>query len=298
MRSTLAEISGAVKAARLGTPLLTIVGQVGSLQEHIGWFGRGPLAGKRILVTRTRHQASALSHLLRSEGAIPVELPTLELKVVATDAKLETAATALIAGSYGWCVFTSPNAIEQIFEYLDRSDRDTRVFGGCKIAALGSATAMALRYRGIKADLVASEFTTSGLLESMPADLSNARILLPAAEGANPALPQGLRTRGAEVDELKLYESVVPKSIDEEILQTVREGRLDIATFASSSAVRNLASLLGDDFARLNDAIVASIGPVTSTTAKELGLRVDIEPSTHTIPALVEALKTHFEARR
>jgi uroporphyrinogen-III synthase len=128
----------------------------------------------------------------------------------------------------------------------------------------------------------------------MPGSLDGATVLLPTAERASPALAAGLRGRGATVDELRLYESALPASPDPEVLKLVRAGRIDVATFASSSAVRNLASLLGPDFDQLNDAIVACIGPVTATTARELGLRVDIEPDTHTIPALVEALKAHF----
>jgi uroporphyrinogen III methyltransferase/synthase len=292
--SSLGGIATAVKSAGLGTPLLTVIGEVVSLQDKIAWFGRGALAGKRVLVTRTRDQASALSDLLRRAGAVPIELPTLELEVVASEAELDAAARRLAARTYAWCLFTSPNAIDHFFEYLQRTNRDARVFGICRIAALGSATATALRSRGLIADLVASEFTSSGLLESLPSELAGQRVLLPTAEGANPALATGLRSRGAEVEELRLYQSVVPKTVDAEVLQLVREGRLDIATFASSSAVRNLATLLGEDFKRLNDGAVACIGPVTAATARELGLRVDIEPVTHTILALVESLKAYF----
>ncbi|HLF72089.1 MAG TPA: uroporphyrinogen-III synthase, partial [Dehalococcoidia bacterium] len=155
-------------------------------------------------------------------------------------------------------------------------------------------TAASLAARGLRADIVASEFSSEGLLDSMPADMSG-RVLLPRAADGTPALVEGLRARGAEVDELVLYETRAPSSPDAEALQMIRDGRIDVATFASSSAVRNLATLLGGDFARLNDGVVACIGPVTASAARELGLRVDIEPAPHTIPALVAALRAWYD---
>jgi uroporphyrinogen III methyltransferase/synthase len=245
-------------------------------------------------VTRTRRQASALSELLRREGAVPVELPALELVPVATDAQMEAMAGRLTARGYDWCLFTSPNAVEFVFDYLERTQRDARLFAGCRLAALGSATAAALRTRGLRADLTASEFTSAGLLEAMPLDIGGARVLLPRAEGGSEELHGGLKVRGAQVEELVLYDSAVPSAPDAETLRLVREGSIDVVTFASSSSVRNLKALLGDDFARLNDAVVACIGPVTAKTAHEASLTVQVEPATHTVPALVEALKAYF----
>jgi uroporphyrinogen III methyltransferase/synthase len=292
----LGEIAGAVKAAGLGSPLLTVIGRVAELREHISWFENGPLFGKRVLVTRTRRQASALSELLRREGAVPVELPALELVAVATDAQLDAMAGKLSSRGYDWCLFTSPNAVDFVFEYLARTNRDARLFAGCRLAALGSATAAALRDRGLRADLTASEFTSAGLLESLPLDIGGMKVLLPRAEGGSEELFGGLKVRGAQVEELVLYDSAVPPAPNAETLRLVREGRIDVVTFASSSSVRNLKAMLGDDFGRLKDALVACIGPVTAQTAREAGLPVAIEPSTHTIPALVEALRAHYGA--
>jgi uroporphyrinogen III methyltransferase/synthase len=290
----LGEIPTAVRESGLGSPLLTVIGDVAQLRDHISWFEARPLFGKRVLVTRTRRQASALSELLRREGAVPVELPALQMVPVATDEQMEAVAAKLEAQRYDWCLFTSTNAIDHVFEYLERTERDARIFAGCKLAALGSATDAALHARGLRADLTASEYTSAGLLEAMPIDIGGARVLLPRAEGGSEELYGGLKTRGANVEEVVLYESAVPEEPDAEALQTVREGGIDAATFASSSSVRNLKALLGDDFARVKDATIACIGPVTSKTAREEGLDVQIEPSTHTIPALVEALKVFY----
>jgi uroporphyrinogen III methyltransferase / synthase len=290
----LGQIAASVRDAGLGSPLLTVVGQVGELRQQISWFEGRPLFGKRVLVTRTRRQASALSKLLRREGAVPVELPALEMVPTATDEQLEAMAGSLASRRYDWCLFTSTNAVDFVFDYLERSGRDSRVFAGCKLAALGSATAAALATRGLRADLTASEFTSAGLLEAMPIDIGGARVLLPRAEGGSEELFGGLKVRGANVEEVVLYESAIPEAPDPEVLDTVREGRIDAVTFASSSSVRNLQMLLGDDFARLKNTVVACIGPVTAKTAREAGLDVKIEPSTHTIPALVEALKAYY----
>ena len=177
------KIAASAAKAELGSPLLTVIGRVAELRDHISWFESRPLFGKRVLVTRTRRQAGSLSELLRREGAVPVELPAIELVPVATDAQLDAVARKLAARGYDWCLFTSPNAVEFVFDYLARTNRDARLFAGCKLAALGSATAAALRERGLRADLTASEFTSAGLLESMPLDIGGARVLLPARRG-------------------------------------------------------------------------------------------------------------------
>jgi uroporphyrinogen III methyltransferase/synthase len=293
----LSEIAVAVRESGLGSPLLTVIGRVSELRDHLAWFEDRPLFGKRILVTRTRRQASALSDLLRREGAVPVELPALQMTPVATDEQLEGVAAHLEARRYDWCLFTSANAIDFVFDYLARTNRDARIFAGCKLAALGSATAASLAAHGLRPDLTASEFTSAGLLEAMPIDIGGTRVLLPRAEGGSEELYGGLKVRGANVEEVVLYESTVPDAPDAETLQAVREGGIDAATFASSSSVRNLKALLGADFARLKDATVACIGPVTAKTARDEGLDVNVEPATHTIPALVEALKVYYAAR-
>ncbi len=290
----LVEIASTVRSSGLGSPLLTVIGRVAELREHLSWFESQPLYGKRVLVTRTRRQASALSDLLRREGAVPVELPALQMVPVATDEQLEGVTSQLEARRYDWCLFTSTNAVNFVLEYLERTNRDARIFAGCKLAALGSATAASLASHGLRADLTAGEFTSAGLLEAMPIDIGGARVLLPRAEGGSEELYGGLKVRGANVEELVLYDSAVPDAPDAETLQAVRDGAIDAVTFASSSSVRNLKALLGPDFASLQDATVACIGPVTAKMAREEGLDVKIEPSTHTIPALVEALKAYY----
>jgi uroporphyrinogen III methyltransferase / synthase len=295
--STLEDIAEAVREAGLRNPLLTVVGEVASLREHITWFENRPLFGKRVLVTRTRSQASALSDLLRWEGAEAVELPALQLQPVATDEHLEAMTQRLVARGYDWCLLTSANAVEFVMAYLQRSGRDARVFAGCKLVALGSATAASLAANGLRADLVASEFSSAGVVEAMPLDIGGQHVLIPRAEGGVDIGAQLRAVKGAIIDQVTLYRSGVPSSVDPETLLLVRSGQIDIVTFASSSSVRNLAQLLGDDFDTLKRAAIACIGPVTAATAREHGLTVTIEPATHTVPALVEALKAHYATK-
>ncbi|MGE0060316.1 MAG: uroporphyrinogen-III synthase, partial [Dehalococcoidia bacterium] len=182
-----------------------------------------------------------------------------------------------------------------VFAYLDRSERDVRAFGSSRLAALGNATAAALRARGLRADLIAGDYTSDGLVEALrTADLSGQGVLLPRAAGGSPGLVAGLKDLGARVDEVVLYEAQPPSAPDEAILERIRWGEIGIVTFASSSSIRNLATLLDDDLSGLYGATIACIGPVTAATAREYHLDVHVEPAEHTIPALVEALKAHF----
>ena len=242
--ATLETLSDTVRASGLRNPLLTVIGGVASLREHIAWFENRPLFGKRVLVTRTRTQASALSDLLRREGAVPIELPALELQPVASDEELETMARDLEAGKFDWCLFTSTNAIDHVMAYLDRTGRDVRVFAGCKLVALGSATAAALNAKGLRADLTASEFTSSGIVAALPLDIGGQHVLIPRAEGGVDIGTDLRAAKGAIIHNVTLYRSGVPGSPDPETLQLLRNGEIDITTFASSSSVRNLKALL------------------------------------------------------
>src|SRR5690606_23381446 len=191
---------------------------------------------------------------------------------------LEAMTERLLARKYDWCLFTSTNAVDFVTGYLLRTGRDARAFAGCKLVALGSATAAALASNGLRADLVASEYSSAGVIEAMPLDIGGQHVLIPRAEGGVDIGGQLRAVKGAIVDQVTLYRSAVPSSVDPETLELIRGGRIDVATFASSSSVRNLAQLLGRDFEALKTAVIACIGPVTAATAREHGLDVAIQP--------------------
>ena len=286
------------------------------LREKLSWFEDRPLFGKRVLITRTRRQASVLARLLEAEGAIPIELPAIEIEPSADADAVRDAIDALTAGRYAWAVFTSANAVELWFEHLRERGLDARAFSGVKVAAIGPATAEALAGRGIVADVVPKEYVAEEVVRELlprlamaspsvrPEEPSSAaeqrlegssgatapRILVPRAESARPELVEGLCTAGAEVDEVTLYRAAAPETAPAEALSLLREGAIDIVTFTSSSTVRNLAAMLNGHIETLARPLVACIGPITAKTAEELGLRVDVVASEYTVEGLVRAL--------
>jgi len=295
---TLADIARQVKAARLEPPAVAVVGEVVRLRETLRWFDSPqakPLFGKRVLVTRTRQQASVLSRLLSQQGAEPIELPTLELVPRDDPRRLGRALDALARDRYQWVVFTSANGVDIFFRRLREAGRDARAFAGARVCAIGPGTAAALAAHGLRADLVPEEFVAESVVEALRPHLRPGnRVLVPRAESARPELVEGLRSCGAEVAEVTLYHAAVPKEAPAEALEMLRRGAIDIVTFASSSAVRNLRKLLGGDTAPLKGPLIACIGPVTARTARDAGLEVGVEAKEHTIPGLVRALQDHF----
>ena len=297
---TLGEIVAKVEEAGIGSPAVAVVGDVVRLREALRWFEGRPLFGLRVLVTRTRDQASDLSRALTDAGAEPIELPTIEITPRFQEERLAAAVSALKDGAYDWGVFTSANAVEIFFEFLWARALDARsVEAG--VAAIGPATADALKRWGISVDVTPDpdRYTAEGLLAAFDGrfDLRGRSILLPRAEGARDALVDGLARQGAKVDEVTLYVAAPPRDPDAEPLRRLRAGEIDLVTFASSSAVRNLASLLGDDLELLRRCRIASIGPITAATVEELlGRPPDIVAEEHTIPGLVRALVKQFGA--
>ncbi len=294
---TLADIVSRVEEAGLRPPAITVVGEVVRLRETLSWFENRPLFGKRVLITRTRRQASNLARLLADEGAIPVELPSIEIEPIEDREAVDTAIETLRAGGYVWAVFTSANAVELFFEQLAERRLDARAFSGARIAAIGPATAQSLVARGLSADAVPDEYVAEAVVEALRGQIAPGdRVLLPRAESARAELVRGLEAMGATLDEVPIYRAAVPSEASPEVLAELREGRIDVVTFTSSSTVRNLLAMLGNASA-LERPLIACIGPITAQTARELGLRVDVQASEYTVEGLVAALKSHMEVR-
>jgi len=292
---TLADIEARVEDAGLKPPAITVVGEVVRLRQTLSWFENRPLFGKRVLITRTRRQASTLARLLSDEGAIPVELPSIEIDPIEDREAVDAAIETLRTGGYAWCGFTSANAVELFLEHLAERGLDSRAFASAKIAAIGPATARALEELGLRADVVPAEYVAEAVVEAMRILVSPGdRVLLPRAESARAELVSGLEALGATVDEVPIYRAAVPSEASPEVLAELREGRIDVVTFTSSSTVRNLVAMLGDSSA-LERPLIACIGPITTKTAREAGLRVDVMASEYTVEGLVTAMKEHME---
>lgn len=277
------------------------------------------LAGKRVLVTRTREQASALSERLRTLGAVPIEFPTIHIVPPTDWAELDAALGRLYAAAdagYDWLVLTSANGVHICMQRLRTLGYDPAALRNVRIATIGPATAAALAEYGVRADLVPDEYIAEGVISALLRDaqehgvsLEGQRILLARAAEARKILPLELREAGALVDEVPAYYTQTVARDDErgrEILRQLQQGELDILTFTSSSTVRNFVSWLQscapdapESLLKLvrQQVLLASIGPITSQTARELGLKVDIEASEFTIEGLVDAIVVYEEKK-
>jgi len=286
---TLADIVHRVEEAGFASPAVTVVGQVVSLREKLRWFDTRPLFGWRVLVTRTREQASSLVRLLEENGAEAVELPTIRLEPIQSpDLPVED------LPSFDWIVFTSANGVRFFVEWVLRQAGDIRAMGTARIAAIGPATAQALTSRGLRVDFQPQREVAESLAEGIPGPLEGHRVLIPRAEEARDVLPQMLTSRGADVAVLPVYRTL-PAEPDAapEVAEMLRRGELHALTFTSSSTVTNFAKLFGTDWlnAAVRRPIVACIGPITADTARQHGLPVDVVPDdSFTVPALVSAL--------
>ncbi|MBI1870381.1 MAG: uroporphyrinogen-III C-methyltransferase [Chlamydiae bacterium] len=288
----LSDVVGKVKEAGLEAPSIFIVGEVVRLREKLNWFEKGPLFGKRILVTRSREQASTLVNTLEKLGADPIEFPVLQVVPPENWAPIDQAIFHL--AKFNWIVFTSVNAVNIFLERLKLHLKDIRDLKGIKIAAMGDVTREALEKYSISVDLTPREFVSEALLESFKelGNLKSQNFLLPRAEGARILLSEGLKKEGAWVTDIILYKTVYPPIHEgSSFLHEIFNSKMDWVTFTSSSTVKNFVESLGNHFESLkNHFKVASIGPITSATARGLGLKVDIEAKVHTIEGLVEAL--------
>ena len=281
-------IAESAKSSGLRSPATLVIGSVVDLRDRLNWFETLPLFGRRILVTRTRSQASTLSGRLAEMGAFPIEVPTIDVRLQPDSRELTNALAS--AAQFDWIAFTSANAIQAVMDGLAQMGRDTRAIHGIKVAVIGPASADALARYGIRPDLIAETATSTGLASAMiESGITGSSVLLPRSDIAGSDLPDRLRSSGASVKEVVSYRTVVPESSGTLVRNTLRDG-VDAVTFTSSSTVRNLLRLLDDDTTTLAGVSIACIGPVTAATASRLGLKVDIVAQDHTVDGLVAGL--------
>lgn len=287
--ATLATVAARVEEEGLGSPAVVVVGPVAALAPTIGWIENRPLLGRSVVVTRARAQASELSDRLRALGASVVELPVIRIEPIAASPEIDAALDAIDA--YRLIVLTSVNGVDALFDRLAERGRDARSLSpAATVVAIGPATAERLASRGVRADLVPERFVAEGILESLSGiPLEGVRTLVARAQGSRPELVDGLRARGAAVDEVELYASVPQPADPAAIAAAVGAGHL---TFTASSTVRSFMALMGpaEREALRGGPRVVSIGPITSETARAEGLEVHAEAAEFTIPGLVEAL--------
>ncbi|MBI2910018.1 MAG: uroporphyrinogen-III C-methyltransferase [Chloroflexi bacterium] len=297
LTGTLEDIAEKARRSDFRPPAVTVVGEVVGLRERLRWFDNRPLFGKRVLVTRSREQASHLSRLLRESGANPVELPTIEIVPPVDFRPMDEAIRDL--AEYDWVIFTSANGVSSFFERVAALGLDARSFGRAKVCAIGPATADSLECHGIKADYVPVRYLSQEIVAGLKLErMAGKRVLLPRADIASPELTEGLRELGARTGEVVAYRTILHETSRGAARKLFEEQKVDIVTFASSSTATNLAALLDNNLSLLKNTLVACIGPVTAETAAKLGFKVDVVAREHTIPGLVKALEERFAGGR
>jgi uroporphyrinogen III methyltransferase/synthase len=295
-RTVVATLETMVQAAAgIDSPAILVVGEVVALRERLRWFETRPLFGHRVLVTRSRAQGAETCRVLEELGAETVTMPTIAFRPPADPEPLRRAVRSL--GAYDYLVLTSANAADPLQRAVAEAGLDARAFAGLTICAIGPGTAKALACLGLRADIVPADHRAEGLLDALPAEaLRNKRVLLPRAAVAREILPAVLAERGAQVDLVPAYETVLP---DPELtrfgLEELDQGAVDTLTFTSASTVENFAAIVGPDLRRLcAGKTIVAIGPVTADACRALGLEVQVMPKTYTLAAMVEELVAYF----
>jgi len=276
-----------------------------------------PLTGIRVLVGRARHQAGVLSSELRKLGADVLEIPFIEIRKPRSFRPLDAALKNL--QTYDWLILTSVNGVEAMWARLKRLGLDisdqggheftraartsngTAVEGRLRIAAIGPATKKAIEQHEVKVDVMPKEYVAESVVHSMKTKVKGKRVLLVRAKVARDVIPRELRKAGAHVDVVEAYETVIPERSRRRLQAALKnpKTRPDIVTFTSSSTVKNFVALFGEKHKSksLDGIQLASIGPVTSATLRELGLRADIAARDFTIPGLVAAVRDAITSR-
>jgi uroporphyrinogen III methyltransferase/synthase len=284
---TLRTLPNLLAASGMKPPATIVVGEVVRLREKLDWYGKLPLFGKRVVVTRAQEQSGALSARLCALGAEAIELPTIEIRPAQDPAPLDRAVAAL--DTYDWLIFTSANGVRFFLERLDRSQTDLRALRA-RICAIGPATRAVIEALHLKVDIIGKEYVAESLIAAFEGiDLAGKRILLPRAAVARDVVPAELTRRGARVDVVEAYRTALPEGAAEEAARIFCPGRKpDFITFTSSSTVQNFVAAAGA--AALAGVKAVSIGPITTATARGLGIEVAGEARVFTTEGLVEAI--------
>lgn len=251
----------------------------------------GHLKGKRILITRAKQQAGSLAELLRELGATVIEIPSIEIRPPRSYQPLDDAIANI--ARYDWLILTSVNGVQALLERVGHAGLEPAHLGQVKIAAIGPATRKVIESRGLTVSVMPKQYIAESVVEALREQAKGKRVLLVRAKVARDVIPEELRRAGAQVDVVEAYETVVPQASRERLRDLLsRPGQQPHAiTFTSSSTARNFLELLGAENKHLvTGVMLASIGPVTSRTLRELGLGVHIEAGEYTIPGLVQAL--------
>lgn len=292
VRGRLDAIERLIHEQGIGSPAIILVGQVAAIDEPgLDFFTARPLFGQRILVTRTRQQASQLSTGLEALGAEVLEAPTI--RIVPPQDWDEVDKAIREVGGHDWLILTSGNAVEVLADRLAALGLDARHLAGVRIASVGEATSAALGCRlSIRPDFVPKQTIGEALARELieSHDVTGLSVLLLRADIARPTLPKLLADAGARVAEVVAYQTKLADHLPDDVLEALRQNDIDWITFTSGSTARNLVELLGDQRPLLNGIKTASIGPVTSEAMRQAGLPVTLESAEANVAGVIEAM--------
>lgn len=284
------------KSENITPPSIIVVGEVINLRKKLNWFETRPLFGKRIIVTRARTQSSDFANLLGSNGALPIQFPTIETVPPDTWDGLDDAIEKI--SSYEWLIFTSVNGVRYFFERLKKKNRDVRDLKGIKICTIGPKTAMEVEKFGIRIDVIPSEYRAEAVIECIGKEnIHGKRVLLPRAAVAREILPDELKNMGALIDVVDAYKTIRPDEKTDEIKKMLTNKEVDVITFTSSSTVTNFVDMF-DKYElqeMIKGVVIASIGPITAETAEKLGLKPQIIPKKYTIESFTDEIIEYYQ---
>jgi uroporphyrinogen III methyltransferase/synthase len=296
----LSEILKSIEHEKLSEPAMLIVGKVVGLREHLRWFDARPLFSRRVLVTRSREQASDLIEPLEVRGAEAVQAPLIRIAPPEDGEPLDRACAQV--SRYDWIVFSSPNGVHAFFDRLLRGSRDIRALGRARVCAAGPGTAARLMRLGIAVDLLPNDHHAQGIVEALTAGggVGGARVLFPRAESASDVLAEDLARAGATVDEVAAYRTVINESDSHlAIYRQLLDGQLDVVTFTSASAIHAFLAIYGADQAvdLLAHTMVATMGPATLDAAARASITPAIHLAGGTMAELVEAIVAYLRSK-
>lgn len=295
VKATVATLADAVEAAELGAPAVVVIGEVVACSSDLDWYSRLPLAGKRVVVTRTREQASELSSGLTSLGADVAELPMI--RIVPPSDRKDFAAAVVDCPRYDWLVFSSPNGVRKFFEAFYAVYEDIREIGGARIAAVGPGTAAELKKHGLMVDIVPKKAVAEELIAEFDrkgdefGGVANVTMLWVHSEQGRDIFYKEMMKRQAIVDECIAYNTVPETDDPAGTRERIQREGADVITFTSSSTVRHFMAL---QIPIPENCKIASIGPVTSATLREYGVEPHIVSAAHNIPSLIESIARYF----
>lgn len=295
--ATLASIADTASGQLIDASAVIVVGEAARIHDQLRWYERKPLFGTRIVVTRPRGKASSFAELLEHHGADVLVRPAIEPQPLDDYQLLDDAIRRL--DGYDWLLFTSVHGVQFFEQRLWRSGRDLRAVGKAKLCAIGPKTAAALEALRLRVDLVPDEYRAEAVLEALGEDVRGLRFLLPRAEAAREMLPDLLRQRGASIDVVPAYRTVMPQPSEDDLAAELERQRISAVTFTSSSTVTNFLAMLPHGRAAdlLDGVVLASIGPITSDTLRANGLEPTVTAREYTIEGLTKELLEYFGNR-